>query len=116
MSKKKHKRNTQQTPERPSEAAMRESTDPDEKRKLKPVPNTHDENGKLLKLKRASFPYNRNGIIAYCDYRIEYWQIKKTEMLKKADPADKVRRKRDKLIAKLKEVDAQLEAITPEGA
>ncbi|KKM27517.1 hypothetical protein LCGC14_1573900 [marine sediment metagenome] len=78
------------------------------KKTLKPVPKWKDDDGTLLKLKRSDFPYNRAGIIAYCDFRIEYWNIKKADMLKKADPLDKVRRKREKLLKALKEVEAQL--------
>ncbi len=77
-------------------------------RELKAVPKTHNDKGQLLKLKRADFPYNRAGIIAYCDYRIEYWGIKKTEMLKKADPKVKLNRKKEKLIAALKEIEDKI--------
>jgi len=101
----KNKNRNRPNQERPSEEAMRKS---EPKKTLKPVPKWKADDGTLLKLKRADFPYNRAGIIAYCDYRIEYWKIKKEEMLKKTDPLDKVRRKRDKLIKALKEVEAQL--------
>ena len=79
-------------------------------KKIKAIPQTHDSHGNLFKLSRADFPYNRNGIIAYCDYRIEYWQVKKQEMLKKADPLSKIRRKREKLMASLDEINAKIEA------
>ncbi|KKM23314.1 hypothetical protein LCGC14_1616390 [marine sediment metagenome] len=102
---KKHKNKHKPNQEVPiKEAAEKSET----KKTLKPVPVWKDGDGNLLKLKRADFPYNRNGIIAYCDYRIEYWKIKKQDMLKKVDPLDKVRRKREKLIKALEEVDAQL--------
>ncbi len=86
----------------------KEDTPSEPKKSLKAVPVWKDSNGDLLKLKRADFPYNRNGIIAYCDYRIEYWKIKKQEMLKKADPVNKFERKRIKLVAALAKVNAQI--------
>ena len=106
MGKNKHKNKNRPDQERPSEAAMRKS---EPKKTLKAIPEWKDDDGKLLKLKRADFPYTRDGIIAYCDYRIEYWKIRKQDMLKKADPLDKVMRKREKLIKALKEIDVQLE-------
>ena len=102
MSKKNKHRSNQ---ERPIEDAAEKNT----KKTLKPVPVWKSEDGTLLKLKRSDFPYNRNGIIAYCDYRTEYWRIKKQEMLKKVDPSAKLRLKREKLLKALGEVNAQLE-------
>ena len=109
MGKNRNKRKNRPNPETPSEKPVEES---ESKRTLKPVPRWKNEDGTLKKLKRSDFPYNRAGIVAYCDFRIEYWNIKKADMLKKADPLDKVRRKREKLLKALKEVDAQLHAET----
>lgn len=120
MSKKNKNQNRQQNQEefkaaarKKAEAAAAETTKT--KKDIKPVPKTHDDKGQLLKLKRADFPYNRPGIIAYCDYRIEYWQIKKQDMLKKADPAKKLQTQREKLAAKLKALDEKIaaESTTP---
>ncbi len=82
-----------------------------EKKKVKEIPQTKNAKGKLLKLKRSDFPYTRNGIIAYCDYRIEYWQLKKVEMLKKEDPAKKLTSKRQKLLDAIKDIDTQIDAL-----
>ncbi len=103
MSRKHKHKNLKQNPNNPDAQA-------EPKKTLKPVPKWKDDNGNLLKLKRADFPYNRAGIIAYCDYRIEYWKIKKEEMLKKADPRKKLDGKRDKLTKALKEVEALIES------
>lgn len=70
----------------------------------------YDADGDLIKLKRADFPYTRKGIIAYCDYRVEYWKAKKSIMLAKTDPMTKIQRKRATLMEALKKVDAQIEA------
>lgn len=83
------------------------------KRTLKSDPIWKDSEGNLIKLKRADFPYDHAGIIAYCNYRIEYWQIKKQEMLKKADPNAKLNTKRAKLLAAIEAID---EKIKVQGA
>jgi len=91
---------TEETPEKAPE------TDNNAK---KGIPAIHDKKGKLLKLKRSEFPYSRTGIIAYCDYRIETWQLRKQEMLKKADPMAKKKTKLAKLQEQAKELEAEIE-------
>ncbi len=112
--KKFRKKNSQGSGQQKTETKT-ETTPKDEETKkgLKAVPVWKDKNGNLLKLKRASFPYNKAGNLAYCDYRIEYWKQKKIDFAAKGDPLTKLDKKRKKLMEQLMEVNQKIAATKP---
>jgi len=80
--------------------------------KTKNVPKWKNDDGTLIKLGRKDFPYSIAGNLAYCDFRIAYWQQKKQEILKKHDPQTKIQKKKERLEAQLAEINAKLEAMS----
>jgi len=76
--------------------------------KERKLPEIKDSEGLLRKLKSSDFPKTKEGKMAYCDYNIEKWTVKKTAVEKGADPKTKKLKRREKLLSALKELDESI--------
>lgn len=83
----------------------------EKKKDERPVPKIWDEKGELKKLKRPDFPKTKAGKVAFCNYMIEKWKIKKAKAEKGRDPATRLKNKKQKLVEKLAEVQRQITAL-----
>ena len=63
-----------------------------------------------MTLKQGNFPRSKIGRLAYCDYQIEKWKIKKLTVEARMDPLAKKRKKREKLMDQLKKLEEELQA------
>ena len=73
------------------------------------IPTFFDSEDQLRKLKAKDFPKSKAGKLAYCDYMIEKWKIKKLTVEVKLDPLTKKRAKKKKLETELQRLIAELE-------
>jgi len=76
------------------------------------IPTIRDSKGVLKKLKSKDFPGTKEGRLAYCDYRIERWKVRKLVIEKQGDPLAKKKArlaKREAEVAKLKAELTELE-------
>ena len=78
------------------------------KPEVKEIPEFFDGEGQLKTLRTANFPKSKAGRMAYCDYQVEKWKIKKIAVEKKMDPLAKKKKKREKLQEQLKKLDEEL--------
>lgn len=76
------------------------------------VPTFFDPSGVLLKLRNRDFPKTKAGRMAFCDYNIERWKVRKVRVETQADP----KQRKLKKIEKLKDMLAKLEAEVAEEA
>ena len=74
----------------------------------RPIPAFKDSEGQLKKLRRTDFPKTKDGKIAFCDYQIARWEIKKVASAKTLDPMAKAKRRREKLLKRLAALDAEM--------
>ena len=72
------------------------------------IPSFQDDEGHLKTLKRIHFPNTREGRIAYCDFNIERWKVKKENVIKGTDPLAKKKKRRERLLEQLKALDEEL--------
>ena len=79
-----------------------------EKNEVTAIPEIRDKEGHLKTLKRSHFPNTKEGRVAYCDYHIERWKVKRENALKAGDPLAKKKKRRDKLMEQLKALDEEL--------
>lgn len=84
------------------------STEPTE------IPEFFDAEGQLKTLKRKDFPNSKDGQIAYCDYQVERWKVKKVAVEKRLDPLAKKKKRREKLMEQLEKLNAELEDSSEE--
>lgn len=78
------------------------------------IPEFKDEEGHLKTLKRSHFPNTRAGRLAYCDYNIERWKVKRENVEKGTDPLAKKKKRRDRLMEQLKALDEELQGSEEE--
>lgn len=85
---------------------LKEKTRPD----TRPIPKFFFKDGKISKLKKAAFPKTKEGSLAFCDYMIAKWGAKKEAIRtkKSIDPRSKLIRKKEKMQAKLEQVNKEL--------
>lgn len=77
----------------------------------RPVPGFFDEEGKLRKLKGKDFPATREGRMAYCDYQVERWKLKRVAAEKRGDPLARKKAKVEKYKKLLAELEAEIEFV-----
>ncbi len=75
---------------------------------VKEIPIFYDKDEQLRTLKTAHFPKSRAGRMAYCDFQIEKWKVKRIIIETRTDPLAKKRKKREKLLAVLKKLEEEL--------
>ena len=90
------------------EAAAKAAKDKAAARKKLPIPEIRDGEGEMKKLKQSDFPTTREGRLSWCDYNIAKWTEKKTFEDGKSDPKAKAKKRREKLMKMLAELDAEL--------
>lgn len=81
----------------------------------KPLPKFKDSEGQLKKLKGSDFPKSKAGKMAFCDYNILKWEIKKVAIEKGMDPAAKAKKRREKLLKQLATLDETIVEMDKEG-
>ena len=64
--------------------------------------------GELRKLKKQDFPKTKEGKVAFCNYMIEKWKAKRTQAEQGKDPTTKLFQRKNKLLAKLAEINKQI--------
>jgi len=72
------------------------------------IPVFVDADGYLRKLRGADFPKSKAGKMAFCDYNVKKWEMKKVKVESGMDPLAKKKKRREKLLAKLEELDKEL--------
>jgi len=72
------------------------------------IPAFYDKDKQLKTLKQGNFPHSRAGKMAYCDYQIEKWKVKRVIIETRTDPLSKKRKKREKLVEQLKKLEEEL--------
>ena len=87
-----------------------------ERRKNMAIPEFKDSDGELKKLKGNDFPTTREGRLAWCDYNIERWNLKKLAEDVKTDPKAKMKKRREKLMKMLADLDESLDEEGNEAA
>jgi len=74
------------------------------------IPDFVDKDGELKKLKSKMFPKTKEGKMAYCDYQIKRWEVKKVAVEKGTDPLEKKKRRIEKLKKTLAILDEEVAA------
>ena len=69
------------------------------------MPDFLDAEGQLKKLKGSDFPKSKAGKMAFCDYNITKWTMKKKNIETGMDPAAKAKKRREKLLKQLATLD-----------
>jgi len=69
------------------------------------MPVILDAEGQLKKLKGSDFPKSKAGKMAFCDYNITKWTMKRKNIETGMDPAAKAKKRREKLLKQLATLD-----------
>jgi uncharacterized protein YigA (DUF484 family) len=78
------------------------------KKEVTEIPEFYDEDKQLKTLKQRDFPTTKDGRMAWCDYQVERWKVRKEEISKRMDPLAKKKRKRERLQEQLKKLEEEL--------